>query len=94
MKNLNFNQTSHKLKNTKQNLEEIENYKTQGTIIRPKKKITLNQEKTTKHFFIQEKQKECNNYFQKIYTKQNTCKTTQNVLLKDTLDKATDIQNH
>ena len=38
MKNLNLNQTSHKLKNTKQNLEEIENYKTQGTIIRPKKK--------------------------------------------------------
>ena len=40
------------------NLEEIENYKTQGTTITCKEKNILNEKKQTKCFFIQEKQKQ------------------------------------
>ena len=40
------------------NLEEIENYKTQGTTITCKVKNILNEKKQTKCFFIQEKQKQ------------------------------------
>lgn len=101
------------------NLEEIENYKTQGTTITCKEKNILNEKKRTKCFFIQEKQKqikkhiaclqndmgklltlnsnilkECKNYFQTLYTKQNTYETTQNFLLIDILQKVTDIQNY
>ena len=39
-------------------LEETENYKKQGTVIRSKEKIILNEEKSTKYFFLQEKQKQ------------------------------------
>lgn len=38
--------------------------------------------------------KECTNYFQKIYTKQKTCETTQNILLKQISHKTTNEQNH
>ena len=40
------------------NLEEIENYKTQGTTITCKEKNILNEKKQTKCFVIQEKQKQ------------------------------------
>ena len=38
--------------------------------------------------------KECTNYFQKIYAKQKTCETTQNILLKQISHKTTNEQNH
>ena len=47
-----------KIKKYEIELEEIENYKKQGTIIRSKEKIILNEKKPTKYFFLQEKQKQ------------------------------------
>ena len=39
-------------------LEDIDDYKTNGAVIRSQEKITLNEEKPTKYFFLQEKQKQ------------------------------------
>ena len=100
-------------------LEDIDNYKIHGTIIRSKEKIILNEEKPTKYFFLQEKQKQnkkhikllknkqgktlttdseilqdCKKYFQNLYTKQNTCEITQNLLLKHITNKITNEQNN
>ena len=49
-----FQLTTTKIEKYQIDLEKIENYKTQGTII-SKEKIILNEEKPTKYFFIQEK---------------------------------------
>ena len=45
-----------KMNKYQQELNEIENYKTEGTIIRSKEKVILNEEKPTKYFYTQEKQ--------------------------------------
>ena len=84
----------------------MENYRAQGTVIRSKEKITINDEKPTKFFYLQEKQKQtkkqikklqkedeiiisdfeilkqCQDYYQKLYTKSNTCTITQQQLLQ------------
>ena len=44
-----------KINKYQQELNEIENYKTEGTIIRSKEKVSLNEEKPTKYFYTQEK---------------------------------------
>ena len=41
-----------------QELNDIENYKNEGTIIRSKEKTILNEEKPTKYFSLPEKQKQ------------------------------------
>ena len=41
-----------KIKKYEIELEEIENYKKRGTVIRSKEKIILNEEKPTKYFFL------------------------------------------
>ena len=41
-----------------QMVQDLETYKTQGTIIRSKEQIILNEEKPTKYFFLQENQKQ------------------------------------
>ena len=48
----------HKIEQYQQNLEDIENYETQGTIIRNKEKLILNEEKPAKYLFVQEKEKQ------------------------------------
>ena len=47
----------HKINKAQQHLEDIQNYKMSGSIIRSKEKIILEQEKPNKFFFDQEKQK-------------------------------------
>ena len=47
-----------KINKYQQELNDIENYKTEGTIIRSKEKVILNEEKPTKYFYSQEKQKQ------------------------------------
>ena len=37
---------------------------------------------------------ECKNYFQNLYTKQNTCEKTQNLLLKQITNEITNAQNN
>ena len=101
-----------------QTVQDIETYKTQGTTIRSKEQIILNEEKPTKYFFLQENQKqnkkhtkiiineqgetfqenseilkECKNYFQKIYKKQETCEKTQDKLLQNIRKNITENQN-
>ena len=47
-----------KIEKYQQTLDEINNYKIQGTIIKSKEKHILEEEKSTKFFFLQEKQKQ------------------------------------
>ena len=47
-----------KIDKYQQELNDIENYKHEGPIIRSKEKIILNEEKPTKYFYLQEKQKQ------------------------------------
>ena len=108
-----------KIEENQTELEDIDNYKTHGTIIRSKEKLILNEEKPTKYFYLQKKQKqnkkqikylknkegkilatdseilqECKNFFQKLYTKQNTCEITQNLLLERITNEITNEQNN
>ena len=46
-------------------LEDNENYKIQGSIIRSKEKIIINQEKPNKYFFQLEKQKQTKKHIKK-----------------------------
>ena len=47
-----------KIQEAHQHLQDIDNYKISGSIIRSKEKIILKQEKPNKFFFDQEKQKQ------------------------------------
>ena len=53
-----------------QDLQDIENYKITGTIIRSKEKIFLNEQKPTKFFYAQEKQKQIKKPIQKLIDKE------------------------
>ena len=53
-----LNANIEKIKKYQQDLNDIENYKTEGTIIRSKEKTILNEDKPTKYFYLQEKQKQ------------------------------------
>ena len=60
-----------------------------------KKQITISEDELGKSLTTNSTiLKECTNYFQKIYTKQKTCATTQNILLKHKSHKTTNEQNH
>ena len=48
----------NKIKELYNQLEDIQNYKKQGTIIRSKEKLILEQEQPNKYFFEQEKSKQ------------------------------------
>ena len=64
-----------------QDLQDIENYKTTGTIIRSKEKIILNEEKPTKFFYAQEKQKQIKKTIQKLIDKEeNVLQTNEEIL--------------
>ena len=52
------NPNQHKINSAHQYLQDIDNYKTKGLIIRSKERIILEQEKPNKYFFDQEKQKQ------------------------------------
>ena len=49
-----------KINKYRQEPNEIKNYKYEDTIIRSKEKVILNEEKPTKYFYSQEKQKQSN----------------------------------
>ena len=51
-----------------QQLEDIENYRIEGTIIRSKEKQIINQEKPSKYFYQQEKQKQLNKQIKQLTT--------------------------
>lgn len=51
-------------------LNEIENYKAQGIIIKSKERILFNEEKPTKYFFLQEKQKQNKRHIKCIQNEQ------------------------
>ena len=90
-----------KITNWQNKIDDTENYKKQGTIIRSKEIKIVNEEIPNKFFFQQEQQKqskkqitqlqnnrnktlstntdilqECQNFYQKLYEKQNNCKIT------------------
>ena len=77
-----INPNTDEINKCQQELDEIENYRNEGTFIRSKEKIILNEEKPTKFFYSLEKQKQK----KKIVTK-----------IKDendkTLTKSTEILN-
>ena len=66
-------------------MQDIDNYKIHGTIIRRKEKIILNEEKQTKYFFIQEKQKKKNNkkHIKSLQNQQGKILTTNSEILEE-----------
>ena len=80
-----------------QTVQDIETYKTQGAYKNQKQnkkhiKIIINEQGET----FQENSeilKECKNYFQKIYKKQETCEKTQDKLLQNIRKNITENQN-
>ena len=65
-------------------MQDIDNYKIHGTIIRRKEKIILNEEKQTKYFFIQEKQKNKNKkHIKSLQNQQGKILTTNSKILEE-----------
>ena len=67
-------------------MEDIHNYKTHGTIIRSKEIIILNEEKPTKYFFIQEKQKQTKKHIKSLQNQQEKILTTNIEILQECKD--------
>ena len=81
-----------KSKHGKSSIDNLENYKNQGTIIRSKEMIIINQEIPNKYFHQKEQQKEakktnetteCQKFYQTFHKKQKNCECTQNELLNN-----------
>ena len=68
------------INNWQKELEDIENYKIQGSIIRSKEKIIINQEKPNKYFFQIEKQKQTKKHITKLKDEQNSYETSFQIL--------------
>ena len=66
-----------------QELNDIENFKINGTIIRSKEKIILNEEKPTKFFYAQEKQKQIKKTIQKLIDKEENILQNNEDILKE-----------
>ena len=66
-----------------QELNDIENYKINGTIIRSKEKIILNEEKPTKFFYAQEKQKQIKKTIQKLKDSEGNILQNNEEILKE-----------
>ena len=60
--------------------------KTHGTIIRRKEKLILNEEKPTKYFFLQEKQKQNKKHIKLLKNKQGKILTTDSEILQECKD--------
>ena len=72
----NPNPGQHKINNTHQQLQDINNYKTAGSIIRSKEKLILEQEKPNKFLFDQGKQKQKSKTIKQLqHTTNNETKT-------------------
>ena len=63
-------------------MQDIDNYKIHGTIIRSKEKIILNEEKPTKYFFIQEKQKKIKKHIKSLQNQHGKILTTNSEILE------------
>ena len=72
-----------KIEENQTELEDIDNYKIHGTIIRSKEKIILNEEKPTKYFFLQEKQKQNKKHIKLLKNKQGKILTTNSEILQE-----------
>ena len=94
------------IENWENQINDIENYKTHGTIIRSKDMTMINKEPPKKYFYLQEQHnqakkhikqlqnekneiiktnseilKECSQFYQNLYSKQQNSKETQNEIL-------------
>ena len=69
--NIKPNPDQHKINKAHQHFEDIENYKTTGSIIRSKEKLIVEQEKPNKFFYDQEKQKQKQKTIKKLQKQQN-----------------------
>ena len=66
-----------------QKLDDIENHRIQGTIIRTKIKLIINQEKSSKYFYQQEKQKQLKKQIKLLTTDSNKILQTGLQILKE-----------
>ena len=64
-------------------VQDLETYKTQGTIIRSKEQIILNEEKPTKYFFLQENQKQNKKHIKIIINEQRETLQENSEILKE-----------
>ena len=81
------NNTKPNLTNTEnwQNqINDIENYKTQGTIIRSKEMTIINEERPNKYFYLKEQQKQAKKHIKQLQNeKKNEILTTNTEILKE-----------
>ena len=70
------NPNQDKIQEAHQHLQDIDNYKISGSIIRSKEKMILEQEKPNKFFFEQEKQKQKQKTIKQLQTIENDKITT------------------
>ena len=77
-----INHETNKIEQWQRSIEDIENYKAQGTIIRSKERAIVNEEKPTKYFYQQERQNQAKKT-NKITPKRKKLNTTNLEILKE-----------
>ena len=77
------NPNQDKIQEAHQHLQDIDNYKISGSIIRSKEKMILEQEKPNKFFFDQEKQKQKQKTIKQLQTIENDKIITDNYYPKN-----------
>lgn len=77
------NPDKNKIEKWQRSIENLENYKTKGTVIRSKGRFIVIEEKPTKYFYQQEKQKQAKKQIKKFQNEQNKLPTTNPDILKE-----------
>ena len=77
------NPDKNKIEKWQRSIENLENYKTQGTVIRSKGRFIVTDEKSTKYFYQQEKQKQAKKQIKQLQNGQNKLPTTNSDILKE-----------
>ena len=71
------------IENWQNQINNIENYKTQGTIIRSKEITIINEEIPNKYFYLQEQQKQIKKHIKQLQNEKNEIIKTNSEILKE-----------
>ena len=78
-----INPEPNKIEQLQRSIDNIEHYKAQGTIIRSKERLIINEEKPTKYFYQQEKQKQAKKHIKELQNEKNKTLKTNLEILKE-----------
>ena len=78
-----INPEPNKIKQLQRSIDNIEHCKAQGTIIRSKERLIINDEKPTKYFYQQEKLKQAKKHIKELQNEKNKTLTTNLEILKE-----------